>query len=112
MGVACKSLGFGADIYRGRNDTKYSGQTATETKPSEKEVTVSACAPALPEQPKGLPELSPQHPRWNAFISWAAKKPKDKPSWTLKSAIRKQWNITDANFNELMRLSGRQTSNN
>ena len=42
----------------------------------------------------------------------AAKKPKDKPSWTLKSAIRKQWNITDENFNELMRLSGRQTSNN
>lgn len=112
LGVACKSLGFGADIYRGRNDTKYSGQTATATKPSEKEVTVSAYAPALPEQPKGLPELSPEHPRWNAFISWAAKKPKDKPSWTLKSAIRKQWNITDENFNELMRLSGRQTSNN
>ena len=80
LGVACKSLGFGADIYRGRNDTKYSGQTATATKPSEKEVTVSACAPALPEQPKELPELSPEHPRWNAFISWAAKKPKDKRS--------------------------------
>lgn len=112
LGVACKSLGFGADIYRGRNDTKYSSQTATVTSPSVKETTELAGAPALPEQPKGLPELSPEHPRWNAFISWAAKKPKDKPSWTLKSAIRKQWNITDENFNELMRLSGRQTSNN
>ncbi len=112
LGVACKALGFGADIYRGRNDTKYSSRTSTMTSPSAKtEGQRMNAAPALPEQPKGLPELNPEHPRWNAFISWAAKKPKEKPSWTLKSAIRKQWNITDENFNELMRLSGRQASN-
>ena len=113
LGIACKALGFGADIYRGRGDTKYSSRTATMTSPSagQEEKPASQAAPALPEPPKGLPELNPEHPRWNAFISWAAKKSKDKPSWALKSAIRKQWNITDENFNELMRLSGRQTSN-
>lgn len=29
LGVACKALGFGADIYRGRNDSKYASQTST-----------------------------------------------------------------------------------
>ena len=97
LGIACKALGFGADIYWGRNDSKYDSGTAT-TAPHSAETAESV---------KGLPELSPSHPRWDAFISWAAKKPKDKPSWQLRSAIRKQWTITDANFTELMKLAGR-----
>ena len=113
LGIACKALGFGADIYWGRNDSKYDSGTATTASPSAKEVekkpeTVAAPQNAEPaESVKGLPELSPSHPRWDAFISWAAKKPKDKPSWQLRSAIRKQWTITDANFTELMKLAGR-----
>ena len=104
LGIACKALGFGADIYWGRNDSKYDSGTATTASPSAKEVEKK---PETAESVKGLPELSPSHPRWDAFISWAAKKPKDKPSWQLRSAIRKQWTITDANFTELMRLAGR-----
>lgn len=104
LGIACKALGFGADIYWGRNDSKYDSGTATTASPSAKEVEKK---PETAESVKGLPELSPSHPRWDAFISWAAKKPKDKPSWQLRSAIRKQWTITDANFTELMKLAGR-----
>ena len=113
LGIACKALGFGADIYWGRNDSKYDSGTATTASPSAKEVEKKPETVASPqnaetaESVKGLPELSPSHPRWDAFISWAAKKPKDKPSWQLRSAIRKQWTITDANFTELMRLAGR-----
>ena len=113
LGIACKALGFGADIYWGRNDSKYDSGTATTASPSAKEVVKKPETVAAPqktetaENVKGLPELSPSHPRWDAFISWAAKKPKDKPSWQLRSAIRKQWTITDANFTELMRLAGR-----
>ena len=113
LGIACKALGFGADIYWGRNDSKYDSGTATTTSPSAKESDSKPETVAAPqktetaENVKGLPELSPSHPRWDAFISWAAKKPKDKPSWQLRSAIRKQWTITDANFTELMRLAGR-----
>ena len=113
LGIACKALGFGADIYWGRNDSKYDSGTATTTSPSVKEVEMKPETAAAPqktettESVKGLPELSPSHPRWDAFISWAAKKPKDKPSWQLRSAIRKQWTITDANFTELMKLAGR-----
>ena len=113
LGIACKALGFGADIYWGRNDSKYDSGTATTASPSAKEVEKKPETAAAPqktettESVKGLPELSPSHPRWDAFISWAAKKPKDKPSWQLRSAIRKQWTITDANFTELMRLAGR-----
>ena len=113
LGIACKALGFGADIYWGRNDSKYDSGTATTASPSAKEVEKKPETVAAPqktetaENVKGLPELSPSHPRWDAFISWAAKKPKDKPSWQLRSAIRKQWTITDANFTELMRLAGR-----
>ena len=113
LGIACKALGFGADIYWGRNDSKYDSGTATTTSPSAKESEKKQETAAAPQKPetaenvKGLPELSPSHPRWDAFISWAAKKPKDKPSWQLRSAIRKQWTITDANFTELMRLAGR-----
>lgn len=114
LGIACKALGFGADIYWGRNDSKYDSGTATTASPSAKESdskkTETVAAPQnaeTTESVKGLPELSPSHPRWDAFISWAAKKPKDKPSWQLRSAIRKQWTITDANFTELMKLAGR-----
>lgn len=113
LGIACKALGFGADIYWGRNDSKYDSGTATTASPSAKASDSKPETAAAPqktettESVKGLPELSPSHPRWDAFISWAAKKPKDKPSWQLRSAIRKQWTITDANFTELMRLAGR-----
>ena len=113
LGIACKALGFGADIYWGRNDSKYDSGTATTTSPSAKEsekkpeTEAATQKTETAENVKGLPELSPSHPRWDAFISWAAKKPKDKPSWQLRSAIRKQWTITDANFTELMRLAGR-----
>ena len=113
LGIACKALGFGADIYWGRNDSKYDSGTATTASPSAKESDSKPETAASPqktettENVKGLPELSPSHPRWDAFISWAAKKPKDKPSWQLRSAIRKQWTISGANFTELMRLAGR-----
>ena len=105
LGIACKALGFGADIYRGRNDTKYASGTATITSPTP--TKEESKLETLATDSQSLPELTPDHPRWNAFISWAAKKPKDKPSWALKSAIRKQWTISDENFSELMRLSGR-----
>ena len=113
LGIACKALGFGADIYWGRNDSKYDSGTATTASPSAKASDSKPETAAAPqnaettESVNGLPELSPSHPRWDAFISWAAKKPKDKPSWQLRSAIRKQWTITDANLTELMRLAGR-----
>lgn len=113
LGIACKALGFGADIYWGRNDSKYDSGTATTASASAKESDSKPETEAAmqkeetSESVKGLPELSPSHPRWDAFISWAAKKPKDKPSWQLRSAIRKQWTITDANFTELMKLAGR-----
>ena len=111
LGIACKALGFGADIYWGRNESKYDSGTATTASPSAKASDSKPETAAAPqktaENVKGLPELSPSHPRWDAFISWAAKKPKDKPSWQLRSAIRKQWTITDANFTELMKLAGR-----
>lgn len=113
LGIACKALGFGADIYWGRNDSKYDSGTATTASPSAKASESKPETAAAPQKTettdsvKGLPELSPSHPRWDAFISWAAKKPKDKPSWQLRSAIRKQWTITDANFTELMKLAGR-----
>ena len=113
LGIACKALGFGADIYWGRNDSKYDSGTATTASSSAKasdskpETAASPQKTETTESVKGLPELSPSNPRWDAFISWAAKKPKDKPSWQLRSAIRKQWTITDANFTELMRLAGR-----
>ena len=113
LGIACKALGFGADIYWGRNDSKYDSGTATTASPSAKASDSKPETAAAPQKTettdsvKGLPDLSPSHPRWDAFISWAAKKPKDKPSWQLRSAIRKQWTITDANFTELMKLAGR-----
>ena len=113
LGIACKALGFGADIYWGRNDSKYDSGTATTASPAAKESDSKPETEAAmqkeetAESVKCLPELSPSHPRWDAFISWAAKKPKDKPSWQLRSAIRKQWTITDANFTELMKLAGR-----
>lgn len=113
LGIACKALGFGADIYWGRNDSKYDSGTATAASASKRQGKTDDAkhetASASGNESDGLPVLNPEHPRWNAFISWAAKKPSDRPSWQLKSAIRKQWRISDADFTALMRLAGRNS---
>lgn len=116
LGIACKALGFGADIYAGKENTKYpsrpeekkpsDGLSNTPIQPTEAAEVKPGPAPARTE---GLPSLTPEHPRWSAFISWAAKKPADKTSDSLKSAIRKQWMITDADFSQLMELAGRHS---
>ena len=114
LGIACKALGFGADIYRGRSDSKYLSGTATISAPSEKEpkkeetsMGETSHGEEMKGQAAGLPVLSPEHPRWNAFISWAAKKPADKTPESLRNAIRKQWVISDVDFTALMKLAGR-----
>lgn len=108
LGIACKALGFGADIYRGRENTKYSTDTAAILD-RQSGVHASDAKQDIKPSPAadGLPTLSPEHPRWNAFISWAAKQAKAKPNFQLSGKIRQQWNISDEDFLKLMQESGR-----
>lgn len=77
LGIACKALGFGADIYAGKERTKYSNR-AEEVKPNivssekpavQEKKAVEAKEEPAPVQAEGLPSLTPEHPRWSAFIS-------------------------------------------
>lgn len=105
LGIACKALGFGADIYTGKENTKYLGGPATvsaTSRPSE------GCeGKESDSRQQGLPVLSPEHPRWSAFVSWAAKKPADRTMISLKNTICKQWDISEADFQQLMKQAGR-----
>lgn len=96
LGIACKALGFGADIYSGSFDTKY----------NKAETSVTA-TPAKESAPKSLPTLSPSHPRWAAFVSWAAKKGAEVPTESIAKSIRKSWVITDDDLDNLMKEAGR-----
>lgn len=123
ISVACKSLGFAADIYMDSEDDKY-GQEANNTiiavpiaKPTQEEVkqphtveskqTVSKQEPTKEEAPKEKRELTPESQKWNEFVTWMAKKPPMISDMVLKDEIEKKWKISNINFQKLLRESGR-----
>lgn len=82
-------------------------KTEAAEQKTEKKVLEQAVESTVAELVEELPELTPSHARWTAFVSWVAKKPAAKSNESIRDSIQKQWKISDENFNELLKLAGR-----
>lgn len=110
---AAKLLGLGADVHFENDvESKYTEQQ-TQTVPATQTTSRQAAytgenAPARQEDQK-KPELTKLHPKWSYSIATIAAS--QDPSETIRKKIEKMYRITDNNFNELLKLAGRQPSN-
>ncbi len=134
LGVACKSLGFGADIYSGRDDSKYTSGSATlvsKSKATEEEaVTAAAAAPAQessetvsetvsetatqsdaetseekPQEPKKR-ELTRSSAIWTKMLAWAARQTQTTSVVDIHRQITEKYTISDDDFCNLMQAVG------
>ena len=111
VSVACKALGFAADVYYRQEETKY-GSFKGEA-PSAEESSVAA--PSEPEGLKGnaewpwtagLREIAPGAPNWKASVTQVSKMA-GLTSEEILARITAKFNITRENFEELLRVGGR-----
>ena len=103
ISVACKALGFAADVYYQEDETKY-GTFRSETaapQPSQQETPQAAS-----EWPwtQGLKEITPGAPNWKASVTQVSKMA-DRPVDEILGRITAKFNITRDNFNELLRVA-------
>lgn len=56
---------------------------------------------------ENLPDITPEKAGWPSIVAWMAKMPKSKPNDVLLRSIRCKYNITDENWQRLMKEAGR-----
>ena len=109
VSVACKALGFAADVYYRQEETKY-GSFRGEAPAEEQEAQVSA--PQGEEKPgewpwtQGFKEITPGAPNWKASVTQVSKMAGLTPEEIL-SRITAKFNITRENFDILLKVGGR-----
>lgn len=104
ISVACKALGFAADILYQQEETKY-GTFQNIGTPA----PIPVQQAQWPWNPT-LKELTPKSASWNASITQACKL-KELNNDALLQRISEKFNITSENFNALLLASGRVTNN-
>jgi len=104
ISVACKALGFAADIYYREDETKYG---------SFRQNTAEGVAPAPQPQDTAsaqwpwntsFKEIKPGAPNWKASVTQVSKMAGSTPEEIL-SRITAKFNITRENFDELLRVA-------
>ena len=138
LGVACKSLGFGADIYSGKFDSKYTSGSATLVSKSvatEQEAVTAAASAAPAVQPSetdreeaqtdpqtGAETSEEQKPKesgkrpltqsstiWPQMVTWAASKAQ-MSAVRIHREITKKYIISDDDFCYLMQTVGKDVT--
>lgn len=105
VSVACKALGFAADVYYKQEDTKYGAFRAETPAPQQTE----QAAPQGPQEwpwTQGFKEIAPDAPNWKASVTQVSKMAGLTPEEIL-SRITAKFNITRENFETLLRVGGR-----
>ena len=104
ISVACKALGFAADVYYREDETKYgsfSQNTAEGVAPApQPQDTASAQWPWN----TSFKEIKPGAPNWKASVTQVSKMAGSTPEEIL-SRITAKFNITRENFDELLRVA-------
>lgn len=105
VSVACKALGFAADVYYRQDETKY-GTFRSETpapQPSPQET-----AQSTGEWPwtQGLKEITPGAPNWKASVTQVSKMA-GLSNEEILGRITAKFNITRENFETLLKVGGR-----
>lgn len=114
ISVACKSLGFAADICYTQEETKYGSFRTQDSASSPKEALpqtpVETPAPAqqgaLPFWPwtVGFKEITPESDNWMPSVTQVSKM-SDVSRGDILNRISSKFNITEENFNRLLSVS-------
>ena len=105
ISVACKALGFAADVYYQEDETKYgtfrSETPAPQPAPQETHQTTG-------EWPwtQGLKEITPGAPNWKASVTQVSKMA-GLSNEEILGRITAKFNITRENFETLLKVGGR-----
>lgn len=103
ISVACKALGFAADIYYREDETKYGSfrsGAVPEAPAAQKTETPAAQWPWN----TSFKEIKPGAPNWKASVTQVSKMAGSTPEEIL-SRITAKFNITRENFDELLRVA-------
>ena len=103
ISVACKALGFAADVYYREDETKYGScrQDVPASAPAQQESAPSGQWPWNPS----FKEIKPGAPNWKASVTQVSKMAGSSAEEIL-SRISAKFNITRENFDELLRVGG------
>ena len=107
ISVACKALGFAADVYYAQDETKY-GTFRNDSPKLEGMSPTNTPAESRGEWPwnKAFQEIKPGAPNWKASVTQVSKMSGNTEEEIL-SRITAKFNITPENFDELLRVGGR-----
>ena len=103
ISVACKALGFAADVYYREDETKYGSfrsGAVPEAPAAQKTETPAAQWPWN----TSFKEIKPGAPNWKASVTQVSKMAGSTPEEIL-SRITAKFNITRENFDELLRVA-------
>jgi len=104
ISVACKALGFAADVYYREDETKY-GTFRTEPPVSQPDGPTGPHAPQEWPWNQAFHEIRPGTPNWKASVTQVSKMAGSAREDIL-SRITAKFNITRENFDELLRVGG------
>lgn len=108
VSVACKALGFAADVYYKQDETKYG--TFRAEAPAVQPVA-QAESPAPQEWPwnQAFKEIKPGAPNWKASVTQVSKMA-GSPREEILGRITAKFNITRENFDELLRVANHRVA--
>lgn len=113
VSVACKALGFAADIYYAQEETKYGSfrGDASAQQPAAHMAPAQEQAAAVPFWPwtDGLKEITPESANWKPSVTQVSKM-SDIPVDEILGRISSKFNITEENFHKLLAVSNRSAS--
>ena len=106
VSVACKALGFAADVYYTQEETKYGSFHAAPA---------ALPQPQPDDQPqaqwpwtKGFKEIAPDTDNWKASVTQVSKMT-DVPTDEILGRITAKFNITQENFSRLLAVANRSS---
>lgn len=108
VSVACKALGFAADVYYRQDETKY-GTFRTEAPASQ---PVAQAEPQVPQEwpwNQAFQEIKPGAPNWKASVTQVSKMAGSSKEEIL-GRITAKFNITRENFDELLRVANHRVA--
>ena len=106
ISVACKALGFAADVYYAQEETKY-GSFHGENAPVQEQMQVQTEGEA-PQWPwtTGFKEITPATANWKASVTQVSKM-NDLSDDEILGRITSKFNITQENFSKLLSVANR-----
>lgn len=106
ISVACKALGFAADVYYAQEETKY-GSFRGENAPVQEQMHTQTEGEA-PQWPwtTGFKEITPATANWKASVTQVSKM-NDLSDDEILGRITSKFNITQENFSKLLSVANR-----